>query len=74
MNRKLIDKEIRADPDFVNNLRATIPKRVLNFPQENIKRDFPDRELTRMLKNTRGFKESLKEMETLPRKISKKWS
>ena len=59
---------MRVDLDFLKKIRSTIPKRLTRFPEENIK-ELSDRELTRMLKNTQGFEQSLKEIEGLPRKF-----
>ena len=66
-NKNLTIKQIRVDDDFVKKLRSTIPNRLVNFPDENIQQ-LTDRELTRMMKNTEGFQNGLKELETLPRR------
>ncbi len=66
-NRELMDKTMRADTKFIERIRSTIPNRMRNFPEENVK-TLSDRELTRMMTNTVGFEESLKELETLPRR------
>ena len=54
--------------DFLKKVRSTIPKRLIKFPNETA-RELSDRELTRMLKNTVGFEQSLKEIETTPRRF-----
>ena len=60
-------KIIRVDKDFAEKMRKTIGNRARNFPKEDT-RELTDRELTRMIKNTKGFEESLKDLETLPRR------
>ena len=67
-NINLKHKLINSDADFIKRLRQIIPKRGNNFPEENL-RELSDRELTRMLKNTTGFQQSLNELESKPRKI-----
>ncbi|KKM06194.1 hypothetical protein LCGC14_1746440 [marine sediment metagenome] len=67
-NNNFRARKMRVDLDFLKKIRSTIPKRLTRFPEENIK-ELSDRELTRMLKNTQGFEQSLKEIEGLPRKF-----
>jgi len=74
MNDKLKFKLMKADPEFVRKLRLTALKRAIKFPEEKIGVDLTDRELTRMMKNTTNFEESLKELETLPRKRIGEWN
>ena len=72
MNDKLRFKLMKADEEFVKKIRKVIPNRIRNYPNENV-RELTDRELTRMMKNTMGFEESLKELETLPRRKINEW-
>lgn len=65
MNIKKRSKLMRAYPDFTKDLEEVIKERI---SKGDSRKDLTTAEVTRMLRNTQGYRLSLKELRLKPRR------
>jgi len=70
---KLNSKPLRIDPKFEQDMKAIARIRLDKGLAKFNVRDLSPREMTRLLRNTNGYKLSLQELKTKPRKEDIKW-